>query len=107
MKSAVKIRLLVEPQVEQTLDGQSKIANWLYNKLLETSLNLRNEYIKNQDKEVGFTLYSKRGLRDLVPELKVQAPFLKSVYSSVLKNAALRLSRAIEHTKIAVIKSVK
>jgi len=95
MKSAVKIRLKVEQKAEQILDGQSKILNWLYNNLLETANKLRLEYIKSQDKEIGLTLYSERGLRDLVPDLKQPYPFLKTIYSSPLKNAALRLSRAI------------
>ena len=44
---------------------------------------------------MGLTLYTQRGLRNLIPGLKVKHPFLKAVYSSVLKNAALRLSKAI------------
>ena len=46
---------------------------------------------------MGKVLYTERGLRDLVPGLKVQHPFLKTVYSSVLKNAALRLSKGIRN----------
>jgi putative transposase len=56
---------------------------------------LRKQYRETQDKEVGRILYSERGLRNLIPDLKRQHPFLKAVYSSVLKNAALRLSKAI------------
>src|SRR5437667_143740 len=95
MRSAVKIPLMVTEQQAAILEGQSKIANWLYNKLLERANDLRKQYRETQDKEVGKTLYTERGLRDLVPALKVQHPFLKVVYSSVLKNAALRLSKAI------------
>ncbi len=95
MRSVVKIALEVTKEQAATLDSQSKIANWLYNKLLERANELRRQYRETQDKEVGRALYTERGLRDLVPALKVQHPFLKVVYSSVLKNAALRLSKAI------------
>ncbi len=95
MRSAVKIALAVTEGQAALLDSQSKIANWLYNHLLERANDLRQQYRGSQDKEVGKTLYTERGLRDLIPELKAQYPFLKTVYSSVLKNAALRLSKAI------------
>ena len=95
MRSAVKIALCVSEQQASILDSQSRIANWLYNHLLETANGLRQQYRLTQDKGVGKTLYSERGLRDLIPDLKAQHPFLKTVYSSVLKNAALSLSKAI------------
>lgn len=95
MKSAVKIPLLVGEREAAVLDGQSRIANWLYNKLLEQANALRQQYRSSQDQTVGKTLYTERGLRDMIPTLKEQHPFLKSVYSSPLKNAALRLSQAI------------
>ncbi|HET8851001.1 MAG TPA: hypothetical protein VFN02_00600, partial [Ktedonobacteraceae bacterium] len=95
MRSAVKIPLTVTLEQAAILDGQSKIANWLYNKLLEVAHELRTQYRQTQDKEIGRTLYTERGLRDLIPALKEQHPFLKTVYSSALKNAALRLSAAI------------
>jgi putative transposase len=92
---ARKIRLEVTPSAAAVLDGQSRIANWLYNHLLEKANQLRAEYRARQEDTVGLRLYSKRVLRDLIPELKQEYPFLKSVYSSPLKNAALRLSRSI------------
>ncbi len=95
MRSAVKIPLTVTPEQAAILDGQSKIANWLYNKLLEVAHELRKQYRQTQDKEIGRTLYTERGLRNLIPALKEHHPFLKTVYSSPLKNAALRLSQAI------------
>jgi len=95
MKVAVKIPLLVTKQEAIVLDSQSRIANWLYNRLLEQANALRKRYRETQEKEVGKVLYTERGLRDLIPGLKAQHPFLKTVYSSVLKNAALRLSKAI------------
>lgn len=95
MKSAVKIPLLVGEREAAVLDSQSRIANWLYNKLLEQANALRAQYRAHQDKAVGKILYTERGLRDLIPALKEQHPFLRSVYASPLKNAALRLSQAI------------
>ncbi len=95
MRSAVKIPLTVTAEQAAILDGQSKIANWLYNKLLEVAHALRKQYRATQDKEIGRTLYTERGLRDLIPALKEQYPFLRTIYSSPLKNAALRLSQAI------------
>jgi len=95
MKSVVKIPLEVTSGQAAILDSQSKIANWLYNKLLEQANVLRTRYRATQDQQVGLTLYTQRGLRNLIPGLKGKHPFLKVVYSSVLKNAALRLSKAI------------
>jgi putative transposase len=95
MRSSVKIPLLIGEQEASMLDGQSRIANWLYNQLLEMANGLRQQYREHQDPAVGRQLYTERGLRDLIPALKVQHPFLKTVYSSPLKNAALRLSAAI------------
>src|SRR2546421_4149576 len=95
MRSAVKIPLLVGEQEAAILDSQSRIANWLYNELLERANDLRTQYRARQDKEVGRALYTERGLRDLIPGIKERHPFLKTVYSSPLKNAALRLSQAI------------
>jgi putative transposase len=95
--TGVKIRLKVKSQEAQVLDGQSKICNWLYNQLLEQANTLRTQFVaaNGQDEQAALTLYSRRGLRDLIPALKGEFPFLKSVYSSPLKNAGLRLSRAI------------
>src|SRR5215472_9059151 len=102
MRSAVKIPLLVGGQEAAILDAQSKIANWLYNRLLETAHTLRKQYREaratgeqQQADTISLTLYTARGLRNLIPEVKAAHPFVKVVYSSVLKNAALRLSKAI------------
>ena len=100
MKVVVKIPLLVGSQEAAVLDSQSRIANWLYNKLLEQANTLRQQYREAQDQQrreqIGLTLYTERGLRNLIPGLKAHHPFLRTVYSSVLKNAALRLSKAIK-----------
>jgi len=92
-----KIKLELEQASRVILDSQSKICNWLYNRLLERANELKARYIASdgQDKEAARTVYSQRGLRDQIPALKKRHPFLKTVYSSPLKNAALRLSRSI------------
>ncbi|ADG05295.1 RNA-guided endonuclease InsQ/TnpB family protein [Kyrpidia tusciae] len=95
MPSVLKMLLEVDEHTAAILDGQSRIANWLYNRLLEEANELRRRFRQTQDPAVGKVLYTERGLRDRVPALKKERPFLRTVYSSVLKNAALRLSGAI------------
>lgn len=92
----VKIPLIVSKEAENTLDGQSRICNWLYNQLLSQANELRKEYRQNQSPEISKILYTERGLRNLLPGLKKEKPFLKVVHSSPLKNAALRLSNSIQ-----------
>jgi putative transposase len=96
-KFACKIPFDVDPETSRYLDSQSKICNNLYNRLLEQANGLVRQYAASggQDSQAAKTVYSKRGLRDLVPLLKVEYPYYRAVYSSPLKNAALRLSRAI------------
>src|SRR6266700_5278244 len=77
MQAVVKIPLEVTPEQAAILDSQSKIANWLYNQLLEQANALRKQYRETQDKQVGLTLYTQRGLRNLIPGLKGKHPFLK------------------------------
>lgn len=94
--AVVRLELTPSKENAQTLDGQSRIANWIYNKLLETAITLKKHFIDTQESESAKTLYTKRGLRNLVPKLKQEHPFLKVVHSSPLKNAALRLTEAIQ-----------
>jgi putative transposase len=91
----IKLQLLADDVTFRSLDGQSKICNWLYNHLLEKAHFLRQQFIKSQDKESAKIVYTKRGLRNQLPLLKEEKPFLKSVHSSPLKNTSLRLSQAI------------
>ena len=95
MRSALKMRLDVDEHTAAILDGQSRITNWLYNHLLEEANALRRRFRETQDPEAAQVLYTERGLRNRIPALQQEYPFLRTVYSSVLKNAALRLSRAI------------
>ena len=95
------------------LDGQSKICAWAFNQLKSLADDLRAGYarlkaarqfeperrhpeLEASAAEIGQVLYTRRGLRNLLPAMKTEHPFLKSVHSSPLKNAALRLSLAIQ-----------
>lgn len=92
------LKLVLNPIEEaiSILDGQSKICNWLYNHLVEKATLLRKDFCETQNLDTAKTLYTKRGLRNLLPKIKQEKPFLKVVHSSPLKNTALRLSQAIE-----------
>jgi putative transposase len=92
---ALKLRLEVDAPSGSELDGQSRICNWLYNHLLAKSFELKSDFITSGNSKSSKTLYTKRGLRNLLPALKEEKPFLKVVHSSPLKNTALRLSDAI------------
>lgn len=81
---------------QSKLDGQAKICNWMYNHLLHKANDLKDEFIKNQSPEIAKVLYTERGLRNLIPKIKIDNPFLNTVHSSPLKNAALRLSSSIQ-----------
>ena len=97
-----KVPLRVTAEQAVLLDGQSKIANKLYNDLKTEADDLRARYARAREagdddhaREIGAQLYTECGLRDRVPGLKTAHPFYNAVHSSVLKNAALRLTRAI------------
>ena len=79
-----------------SLDGQSKICNWAYNNAIECANELKQEFKETGNPDIAKILYTKRGLRDRLPSLKKEHPFLKTVHSSPLKNAALRASNAIQ-----------
>jgi putative transposase len=92
----IKLKLESDTSTFLSLDGQSRICNWLYNHLLEEANALKTKFIETRNPELTKTLYTERGLRDRIPSLKEEQPFLKSVHSSPLKNAALRLSAAVQ-----------
>jgi len=98
MQATKAIKLTLEGDVQSflSLDGQSRICNWLYNHLLETANDLKTTFIQSGDLTLAKTIYTERGLRDLIPSLKEEKPFLRSVHSSPLKNTALRLSNSIQ-----------
>lgn len=92
-----RIRILIEGQDKRALDGQSKICSHLANRLKEKADNARKEFIQTQSQDAAKLIYTKYGLRNLIPGLKEEYRFYRSVYSSPLKNVGLRLSRAITH----------
>ena len=94
--AVIKLRLNPDKETAKILDHQSKIANWLYNHLLEKANELRVKYRQNPSDEISKILYTKRGLRNEIPKIKKEHPFLTTVHSSPLKNSALRLSDAIQ-----------
>lgn len=104
---ARKVALVVPQDDARSLDGQSKICNWLKNRLkdeVENRLKLLAQAPKTEEGQPPSeqvqallrTIYTNQGLRNLVPELKDQFPFLKSVHSSPLKNIALRVADTID-----------
>ena len=86
-KENIVLKLLceVEPADARTINGQSKICNWLYNHLLQKAYDLRECFSKTHDTEIAKILYTERGLRNLLPEIKEEKQFLKVVHSSPLK----------------------
>lgn len=96
IKHAIKIKVSFDNEATRLLDSQSNISNWLRNHLLETANKLKEEFKNHGEKDIATTIYSQRGLRNLLPSLKGKYPFLKVVHSSPLKNKALELSRSIQ-----------
>lgn len=93
---AIKLELSGEESQFLIIDGQSRICNWTYNHLLQLANDLKKQAIETSNFDEAKNIYTKRGLRNLLPSLKTTFPFLKSVYSFPLKNTALRLSSAIQ-----------
>ena len=106
-----KIRAIETVEDAAKIDGQSKILNWGYNGLvrrlgadyrrfcelssmLEFSGDLGDEAddLRRERWVLFERLFSRYGLRDLIPEMKDRNAFLRLVHSSPLKNAALRLT---------------
>ena len=96
MESVIKLKLKLREEDKRILESQSRICNWLYNRLLEQGNELKKQYLATNDLELSKILYTKRGLRNLIPSMKSEYPFLKSVHSSPLKNVGLRLSESIQ-----------
>ncbi len=96
-KCVVKIAMKVDPSIAACLDDQSRKANKLYNMLIEKAWEALTSYQETGDKEQAKILFDPYGLRNLVPKIKEEHPYLKSVYSSPLKNAGLRATRAFKN----------
>jgi putative transposase len=91
-----KLQLEADKDTWLVVDGQSRICNWLYNQLLEKANFFKQQFIDTGNAECSRIVYTKYGLRDLIPKLKKEHPFLKTVHSSPLKNSALRLTQTIQ-----------
>jgi putative transposase len=93
---AIKLQLVGDGSSFLSLDGQSKICNWLYNHLLDRANGLKADFKSTGNSDTAKIVYTNRGLRNLVPSIKKEHVFLKSVHSSPLKNTALRLTSSIQ-----------
>jgi putative transposase len=98
-KTAIKLLIDVDNRSSEIIDGQSRTCNWLYNNLLEKANNFKTQFKETKDPKIGKIVYGKFGLRNLIPEMKQEHPFLKLIYSAPLKNTALRLTDAIKRHK--------
>lgn len=94
--AVVKLAMKVDQRISTCLDDQSRKANRLHNTVLEKAYEALDEFKKTGNKEVARKVFGKYGLRNLVPKIKDQHPFLKSVHSSPLKNAALRATNSFK-----------
>lgn len=101
---ARKVRIAADAEVLGYLDGQSKLCNWLWNRLkqaVESDLwLLRHGYgygvmTEELEAELLASIYSEIGLRNRVPGIKAAHPFLRLAHSSPLKNVALKMAKAI------------
>lgn len=88
LKYNKKVEMIFEKEDELILDGQSKICNWLYNRLLDICKKDYELYGKASKITFG------NNIRDMVPYLKYDFPFLSSVHSSPTKNVGRRLQDA-------------
>jgi putative transposase len=95
LTKAIVLELTGAAESFRSLDGQSRICNKLYNLLLERATEIKVAFRYTEDPVFAAMLYSAYGLRNLIPEIKEEFPFFKSVHSSPLKNAALRLTNSI------------
>ncbi len=84
-----KIRINLSNESALILDSQSRMCNKLYNMLLEM---VNNEYEEHKT----YHLLKNRNLRDEVVNIKQNHPYLYSVHSSPLKNAAIRLKESFD-----------
>lgn len=89
---AFRTELLLSNSDKAILDSQSKICNWTYNQLLDASI---VDYAENDG---TLNLCDGRTARNyMVSNLKSKHNFLKTVSSSALKNAALRLGESYKN----------
>lgn len=96
VSSVLKLRLYPDEKTSYCLNDQSRKCCSLYNNLLEEANQEIKEAHETNNKELLKNIYSPYGLRNRVPRMKEQHPYLKSVYAAPLKNAALRLTHAFQ-----------
>ena len=80
----LKLLITADPQGAAELDGQSRICNWLYNHLLDKGQQLKHEF-QSGNSEAAKTLYTKRGLRNLLPKIKEEHHFLTHLTQSMVR----------------------
>ena len=93
---AIELEITSDQETLRSLDGQSRICNRLNNELLQRANEIKTAYKQTGDEYFVNMLYTKRGLRNLIPEIKKEYPFFNTVHSSPLKNVGLRLSASIQ-----------
>lgn len=86
---AKKIEVQFDDKDTNILEGQSKICNWLYNQLLQATI---EDYKNGNERK----LLSGRNLRNYATKMKSDNRFLYSVHSSPIKNTAIRLKESYE-----------
>ena len=86
-----KIKIVFNKSDIDILDNQSRILNWLYNKLLNDCI---DDYQNNNNKKKLLTGYN---LRNYMVTLKGEYPFLKKVYGHVLQEAPNRLKKLMKN----------
>lgn len=85
-----KVEVLFELEDALILDGQSRICNWLYNRLLELC---QKDYKENNNQ---LKLLNGDNLRNYAVAMKQDYPFLNTVFSSPIKEVAERLKTTYE-----------
>ena len=84
-----KIELVLNEFDKKIIDSQSKTLNYLYNLLLDK---VEKEYKENNKSE----LLNGYNLRNLIPKIKEEKPYLYTIHSSPLKNVALKLKQSYQ-----------
>lgn len=84
-----KVELILTESEKRIIDSQSRTLNYLYNMLLDK---VETEYKENKDS----TLLKGYNLRNLIPKIKEEKPYLYTIHSSPLKNVALKLKQSYQ-----------
>ena len=84
-----KVELILTESEKRIIDSQSRTLNYLYNMLLDK---VETEYKEKSDS----TLLKGYNLRNLIPKIKEEKPYLYTIHSSPLKNVALKLKQSYQ-----------